>query len=217
MRHHAEKGVISQFDYFPFPHRRIESDEEVKRSGSETAWVSAPWAYSRLTDPDFWLWVLRSQPRPSTGHANTHELPACFRSQENHQHCLCWKVAPVKVKVAQWCLTLCDPLHHTVHGILQARIPEWVAFPFSRGSSQPRDQNQVSSIASGFFTSWPTREVQEYWSGKPVSTPVDLPDPGIEPGSPALQADSLLIELSGKPQWLAFSLPAPGELGCLSI
>lgn len=37
MRHHAEKGVISQFDYFPFPHRRIEGDEEVKRSGSETA------------------------------------------------------------------------------------------------------------------------------------------------------------------------------------
>ena len=40
-----------------------------------------------------------------------------------------------------------------VHGILQARILEWVAFPFSRGSSQPRDQTQVSRIAGGFFTS----------------------------------------------------------------
>ena len=42
---------------------------------------------------------------------------------------------------------------HTVHGILQARILEWVAIPFSRGSSQPRDRNQISCIAEGFFTS----------------------------------------------------------------
>ena len=41
----------------------------------------------------------------------------------------------VKVKVAQLCPTLCDPIDYTVHGILQARILEWVAFPFSRGSS----------------------------------------------------------------------------------
>ena len=40
--------------------------------------------------------------------------------------------------VAQSCPTLCDTMDYTVHGILQARIPEWVAFPFSRGSSQPR-------------------------------------------------------------------------------
>ena len=52
-----------------------------------------------------------------------------------------------------------------VHGILQARILEWVAFLFSRGSSQPRDQTQVSRISGGFFTSWATREAQEYWSG----------------------------------------------------
>ena len=47
---------------------------------------------------------------------------------------------------------------YTVHGLLQARILELVAFPFSRGSSQPRDQTQVSHIAGGFFTSWATRE-----------------------------------------------------------
>ena len=44
----------------------------------------------------------------------------------------------VKVKVAQSCLTLCDQLDYIVHGILQARILEWIAFPFFRGSSQPR-------------------------------------------------------------------------------
>ena len=64
----------------------------------------------------------------------------------------------VKVKVAQSCWTLCDPVDCTVQGILQARILEWVAFPFSRGSSQPRDRTQVSLIVGGFFTCWATRE-----------------------------------------------------------
>ena len=66
----------------------------------------------------------------------------------------------VMVKIAQSCPTLCNPVDYTIHGILQARILEWVAFPFSRGSSQPRDWNQVSHIASRFFTSWATREAQ---------------------------------------------------------
>ena len=59
----------------------------------------------------------------------------------------------VKVKVAQSCLTLCDPRDYRVHGILQARILEWVTVPFSRGPSQPRDGARVSHIAGGFFTS----------------------------------------------------------------
>ena len=59
----------------------------------------------------------------------------------------------VKVKVTQSCLTLCDPVDYTVHGVLQARILEWVAFPFSRGSSRHKDRTQVSPIAGGFFTS----------------------------------------------------------------
>ena len=50
----------------------------------------------------------------------------------------------IKVKVTQSCLTLCDAMGYTVHGILQARLLEWGAFPFSRGSSQPRDQTQAS-------------------------------------------------------------------------
>ena len=66
----------------------------------------------------------------------------------------------MKVKVAQLCLTFCDPMDYTGHGILQARILEWVAFPFSRGSSWPRNQTRV----------------------------------------PALQVNSLPVELSGKPQ-----------------
>ena len=56
-------------------------------------------------------------------------------------------------------------MDYTVHGILQARLLEWVAISFSKGSSQPKDQTQVSRIAGVFFTSWATREAQEYWSG----------------------------------------------------
>ena len=63
-----------------------------------------------------------------------------------------------ELKVAQSCPTLRDPMDYTVLGILQARIVEWVAFPFSRGSSQPRDRTQDSHLAARFFTSWATRE-----------------------------------------------------------
>ena len=58
-----------------------------------------------------------------------------------------------KVKVAQSGPTLCNPKDYTVHGIFQARILEWVAFPFCRGSSRPRDRTQVSCIVGRFFTS----------------------------------------------------------------
>ena len=73
-------------------------------------------------------------------------------------------------EVAQSCPTLYDPMDcsppgSAIHGILQARVLEWVAIPFSRGSSQPRDQTQVSRIAGKFFTNWATSEAQEYLSG----------------------------------------------------
>ena len=70
------------------------------------------------------------------------------------------------IKVAQSCPALCDPMDYIVHGILQARILEWVAFPFSRGSSQPRDRTQVSHIAGGLFTSWATREAHRRYNNK---------------------------------------------------
>ena len=66
-------------------------------------------------------------------------------------------------EVAQSCLTLCDPVDCSppgsfIHGILQARILEWVATSFSRGSSRPRDRTQVSCIAGRHFNLWATRE-----------------------------------------------------------
>jgi len=77
------------------------------------------------------------------------------------------------------------------HGILQARILEWVAVPFSRGSSQPRDRTQVSHIAGGFFTNWATREAQK---------DALLPHRGIQPRSPTWQAEILTMILKRRVQ-----------------
>ena len=87
-----------------------------------------------------------------------------------HSHQQCTKVK-VKVLVTQSCPTLCEPVNcsppgSSVYGILQARILEWVAMPFSRRSSQPRDQTWVFCTASRFFTLWATRATPRliHWS-----------------------------------------------------
>ena len=77
----------------------------------------------------------------------------------------------MKVLVTQLCLTLCDPMDcslpsSSVHGILQAKILEWVAIPFSRGSSLPRDQTRVSCTAGRFFTIRATRKVSKTIRGQ---------------------------------------------------
>ena len=78
----------------------------------------------------------------------------------------------------------CSPPGSPVHGILQTRILEWVAFPFSRGSAQPRDWIQVSYIsclAGRFFTIWATREAQQNWKARKLAQirglSQTLPDP----------------------------------------
>ena len=93
---------------------------------------------------------------------------------------------------AQVCLTLCNPMTcslpgFSVHGIFQARIPQWVAISFSRGHSWPRYQTPVSSVSciSGrFFTHWAIREA--LYSR-------EFPQSGTEPISSAHWANSLLL------------------------
>ena len=88
----------------------------------------------------------------------------------------------MRVLVTQSCLILCDPMDCSppgspVHGILQARIQEWVAISFSKGFSWPRDQTQVSCIAGRFFTLWTTRKANNQlsgsWNGKVSWIPLD--------------------------------------------
>ena len=83
---------------------------------------------------------------------STHEEPAtdlremvmAYMGEESKKECMYVQLIHFAVQ---------QKVDYAVHGILQARILEWVAFPFSRGSSQPRDRTQVSCIASRFFTS----------------------------------------------------------------
>ena len=101
-----------------------------------------------------------------------------------------WLAGILCVLVTQSCLILCNPMDYSppgssVHGILQARILEWVAIPFSRGSSWPRDRTWVSHIAGRFFAVWATREAHLRWwwvSHQVVSDSCD-PTDCILPGS----------------------------------
>ena len=87
-----------------------------------------------------------------------------FKSKEFfHHHFLEWSWNSIQVifkNIGKWkpCLTLCSPMDYTVPGVLQARILEWVAYPFSSGPSRPRNWTRVSWIAGRFFTSWATGE-----------------------------------------------------------
>ena len=78
-------------------------------------------------------------------------------------------------EVPQLCPALCDPMDYSlsgssVHGIFQARVLEWIAISFSRGSSQPRNRTRVSRIAGRRFTVWPTREYSNTAARYIVST-----------------------------------------------
>ena len=69
----------------------------------------------------------------------------------------------VRLKTIQSYPTVCDPVNYTVHVIIQARILDWVVFPFSRVSSQPRDWTQVFHIAGGFFINWAMKEAENLY------------------------------------------------------
>ena len=105
----------------------------------------------------------------------------------------------VKVQATQLCPTLCDPMDYTVHGILQARILEWVAILFFQGICPTRglDPGLLHCRRILYQLSHQGSPRILEWVAYPFSR--DLPDPGIKPGSPALQVDALPTELSGKP------------------
>ena len=101
------------------------------------------WGWGQTRRDSDWLWILRALVRTP--------IHICVFTS---------KVCAVCI-VTQSCPTLCDPYHppgSSVHRDSPGK--KWVATPFSRGSSQPRDWTQVSHTTSGFFTSWTTREAQ---------------------------------------------------------
>ena len=131
----------------------------------------------------------------------------------------------------------CSPPGSSVYGILQARILEWAAIPFSRGNlpnpgiepGSPAlqvDSLPVSSLSRvySFATLWTVTchapllmgfPRQEYRSGLPFPSPGDLPDPGIEPESPALAGRFFTTESSGKPTFPLYYFLNNSHCGCL--
>ena len=134
--------------------------------------------------------------------------------------CMCMQIHTCMwSEVAQSCSTLCDPmdcslLGSSVRGIFQARVLEWIAISFSRGSSRPRNRTRVSCIAGRCFTVWTTREdyiyiyingillllLLSHFSRVRLCDPID----GRPPGCPVpgiLQARTL--------EWVAISFSNP--------
>ena len=91
----------------------------------------------------------------------------------------------VKVHVSQLCLTLCDPMNYKVLGILQARILEWVAFPFSKDLCNPGTEPRSPALQADSLSAESHRSPRTLkWVDYPFSS--GLPNPGIELGSPIL-------------------------------
>ena len=100
-------------------------------------------------------WIQTHLPNTITCHQNFllgNQAASCVISFRRAQD---FHVTGEKVKVTQLCPAFCDPMDYTVHGILQAKILEWVAIPFSRGTFPTQDRTQVSCIAGRFFTTEP--------------------------------------------------------------
>ena len=99
----------------------------------------SPWSWTRLS----WTWLRTCQQQSS--------LTYCIPENESESHSV--------MSYALQSHGLCSPWNSP------GQNTEWVAFPFSRGSSQHRGWTQAFHTAGRFFTSWATREAQEYWSG----------------------------------------------------
>ena len=108
----------------------------------------------------------------------------------------------MKVKAAQFCLILCDPMDYTVHGILQSRIPEWVAFPFSRGLPNPGIKLRSPVLQVDSLPAEP--------QGKPKNTGVGsqsllqgiFPTQGSNPGLPSCRRILYQLSHKGSPRTL---------------
>ena len=107
---------------------------------------------------------------------------------------MCLSILKVKGKVVQSCLTLSHPMDYTVHGILQARILEWVVLPLSRGSCQQRDQIQVSSMQADSLPAEPPEKPKNTGVGSLSLLQGIFPTQGMNPG--LLHCRRILYQLS---------------------
>ena len=106
----------------------------------------------------------------------------------------------VKVEITQLCLTLCDPMDYIVYGILQARILEWVAFPFSRGPSQPKIEPRSPTLQADSLPAEPPGKPKNTGLGSPSLFQWIFPTQESNPG--LLHCRQILYQLSyqGSPE-----------------
>ena len=132
----------------------------------------------------------------------SHDLPSM--SWRPRKADVLFQLKPKGLKTSKWnevaqsCPTLCDPMDcslpgSSVHGIFQARILEWVAISFSRGSSWPRDRTQVSGIVGRCFTVWPTRD----WANSTVSKA------NVVDSSQSLAPQEPAVSISKESRWIS--------------
>ena len=142
----------------------------------------------------FWLWVMRNLSCLSQDGTHT---PSIGRRSLNHwssgksQTVLIYRAWDVKMKIGRHPVLLTAGFFPLKVKVLLSRVLLFLT-PWTVAHQAP--------LSMGFPR-------QEYWSGLPFSSPGDLPDPGVKPTSPALQADSLPSELPGKPLWLFLTWP----------
>ena len=141
----------SFFPMRPWCYKRLKAGGEGDDRGWD-GWMSSPTQWT-------WIWV-SSGSWWWTGRPGVLRFMGSQRVEHDWVTELNWTDSSF-----QWCPTLCDPMDcitpgSSVHRILQERMLEWVAIPFSRGSSLPRGYTWVSCIAGRFFTVWATREAQ---------------------------------------------------------
>ena len=137
-------------------------------------------------------WICQDSGKPRPPHISCSCRALAVSKGYSHWSLLLWRSRNV-LRVFSY------PPGSSVHGILQTRILEWVAISSSRRSSRPRHLTQVSCIAGRFFIIWATREDRRILEWVAMPSPGDVPYPGTEPRSSALQMDSLLSEPPEKP------------------
>ena len=127
--------------------------------GNSVVWLTDRWVPSPCSSEYHLSLRLGSKQRRARLHLGQSPITNCV--------CVCVHVCMHTQLVSQSCLTLYDSMDYSppsssIHGILQARILEWVVISFSRGSSQLRDQIWVCCLTGRFFTSWATTEAPHH-------------------------------------------------------
>ena len=178
----------------------VSLDSLIRKHMESKKWLDMSWWDGRA----LWLLVASSSvPSSCTPHTCTYlSAPSLMRCTGDFSHHLTCTMLAV-VFVTQSCPALCDPTDCTlpgssVYGIPQARILEWIAIPFSRGSFWPRDQTRIACTEGRFFTAWATGKTYNVnCPSRPTAWEISLWDLGIPCSPPFMPLIPILQIFTG--------------------